>query len=128
MGSEERSAVKQGSSIWSVLIMVLGVICLLTVVAWLLGADPLAPGNWSGQANEAIKPWRSVLMVCRWVMWCLLWWRWEQVGHWLFRGEPSIAEAQREQWGRMRNRMMGGIAAVESVILFSNIAGGQAWV
>jgi hypothetical protein len=91
------------------------------LVAWWLDADPLAAGNWSGQANEAIKPWRSVLMICRWGFWGLLWWRWEQVGQRLFRGEPE--GAQQAQWATMRNRMLGGVVVVEAIILFSTVTG-----
>ena len=103
-------------------------IILVTVVAWLLGADPLSAGDWSGQANEAIRPWRTILMVCRWGLWCLLWWRWESLGQRLIKGEPGGIAAQRAQWSRMRNRMMGGIAVVEAIIVFSNITGSHAWV
>jgi len=63
----------------------------------------------------------------RWAIWVLLWWRWEQVGERLFRGNAEIAAAQHQQWTRMRKRMMGGIAVVEIIILFSTITGGQAW-
>ena len=103
---------------------IIGVIVLATVIAWLSGVDPLAPGNWSGRANEALGPWRTVLMLVRWALWMLLWWRWDQIGQRLFRGNTEIADAQRHQWAGMRKRMMGGIAVVEVFILFSTITGG----
>lgn len=93
----------------------------ITLVAWLLGADPLA-GNWSGhvsETNEAIKSWRTLLMVGRWCVWCLLWWRWEYVGKRLFNREADV----RGQWRKMRSRMIGGIAAVELLIVFSTLTG-----
>jgi hypothetical protein len=108
------------------LLIIVAVIFAVTLLAWWFSADPLAVGNWSGQANEAIKPWRTVLMISRWGLWCLLWWRWERVGQRLFTGEPE--GAQRAQWTRMRNRMMGGIAVVEVIIVFSTMTGNQAWV
>jgi len=107
-----------------ILLAIIGVIAVATVIAWLLGADPLTPGNWSGRANEAIGPWRKVLMLVRWALWGSLWWRWEQVGQRLFRGNTEIADAQRHQWAGMRKRMMGGIAVVEVIILYSTITGG----
>ena len=103
-------------------------IILVTVVAWLLGADPLSAGDWSGQASEAIRPWRTGLMIGRWGLWCVLWWRWESLGQRLFKAEAGGNTAQRAQWSRMRHRMMGGIAVVEAIILFSTITGSQAWV
>ena len=109
--------------VW-ILLAIIGVIAVATVIAWLLGTDPLAPGNWSGRANEAIGPWRRVLMLVRWALWGLLWWRWEKVGQRLFRGTTEIADAQRKLWAGMRKRMMGGIAVVEVIILFSTITGG----
>ena len=96
---------------------------LVTVAAWLFGADPLSAGDWSGQANEAIRPRRTILMICRWGLWCLLWWRWERVGQRLFKTELEGITAQRAQWSRMRNRMMGGIAVVEAIILLNSITG-----
>ena len=101
---------------------------LVTIVAWLLGVDPLRAGDWSGQANEAIRPWRTRLMIGRWGLWCVLWWRWEWVGQHLFKAEAGDNTAQRAQWSRMRNRMMGGITVVEAIILFSAISGSHAWV
>jgi hypothetical protein len=106
------------------LLAIIGVIAVITVIAWLLGVDPLAPGNWSGQANEVIGPWRTVLMSVRWTLWVLLWWRWEQVGERLFRGDTQVGAAQMQQWAGMRRRLMGGIAVVEVIILLSAIAGG----
>lgn len=107
-----------------ILLAIIGLIVVITVIAWLLGSDQLAPGNWSGRANEAIDPWRTVLMLVRWALWVLLWWRWEQVGQRLFLGNTETAGAQRQQWAGMRKRMMGGIAVVEVIILFSTITGG----
>lgn len=106
------------------LLTILGVIVVVTGIAWLMGTDPLAPGNWSGQANEAIGPWRFTLMVFRWALWALLWWRWNAVGRRLFRGDSEVRIAQRQQWSRMRKRMMGAIAIVETLILISTITGG----
>ena len=101
---------------------------LVTIVAWLLGVDPLSAGDWSGQANEAIRPWRTGLMIGRWGLWCVLWWQWDSVGKYLFKAEAGGNTAQRAQWSRMRHRMMGGIAVVEAIILFSTISGSHAWV
>jgi hypothetical protein len=106
-----------------ILLAIIGLIVIATVVAWLLGADPLAPGNWSGRANGAIGPWRTVLMLVRWAVWGLVWWRWEPMGQRLFRGNTEVATAQRRQWASMRKRMMGGIAVVELIILLSTITG-----
>ena len=106
-----------------ILLAIIGVIVVATAIAWLLGADPLVPGNWSGRANEAIGPWRTILMLTRWALWCLFWWRWEQVGNRLFRGELEADTAQRQQWAGMRKRMMGGIAVVEVIILISTMTG-----
>jgi len=114
---------KTSKSVALILLAIIGVIVVVTVIAWLLGTDPLVPGNWSDRANEAIGPWRTILMLTRWALWCLLWWRWEQVGHRLFRGEPGAATAQRQQWAGMRKRMMGGIAVVEVIILISTMTG-----
>ena len=116
-----------GKGMGRMMLMTGGVIGLITVVAWLLGADPLTPGNWSGRANEAIRPWRTGLMLLRWLLWGLLWWRWDQVGQRLFRGEPDVVAAQRQQWAGMRKRMMGGIALVELIILLSTVTGGKVW-
>lgn len=106
------------------LLAIIGGIAVITVIAWLLGGDPLAPGNWSGHVNEVIGPWRTLLMLVRWTLWALLWWRWEQVGQRLFRGDTELAGGQRQQWAGMRKRMMGGIAVVEVIILLSAIEGG----
>tara|TARA_R110001592_G_scaffold254129_3_gene517473 strand:+ start:18742 stop:19095 length:354 start_codon:yes stop_codon:yes gene_type:complete len=95
----------------------------LTLLAWWLGADPLTPGDWSGTANETIKPWRFLLMLGRWVLWCLLWLRWTWTGECLFSGDTEKAVAQRDQWQSMRHRLLGGIAFVELTILFSHLAG-----
>ena len=112
------------------LLMIVATIIGITVVAWLLGAESLVAGNWSGQvseANEVIKPWRTLLMMCRWALWCLLWWRWEYLGERLFNREADIATIQRAQWTKMRSRMMGGIAVVEAIILFSTMRENQVW-
>ena len=100
-------------------------IVLTTMVAWLLGADPLSAGHWSGQANETIRPWRTILMVCRWGLWCGLWWRWEQVGQQLFKTDTETegVTALHTQWSAMRNRMMGAIVVVEAIILLNTITG-----
>lgn len=107
---------------WLLLIL-LGFV-VITLLAWCLGADPLTPGNWSGTADEAIKPWWILLMLVRWVLWWLLWLYWNWVGKRLFRGETEKAVAQRDQWQSMRHRLLGGIAVVEGAILFSHLAGG----
>ena len=114
---------KTSKSVALILLAIIGVIVVVTVIAWLLGTDPLVPGNWSGRANEAIGPWRTILMLTRWALWCLLWWRWEQVGQRLFRGGTEVVAAQRQQWAGMRRRMMGGIAVVEVIILISTMTG-----
>ncbi|MFT6957713.1 MAG: hypothetical protein ACJAYC_002727 [Halieaceae bacterium] len=94
----------------------------ITGVAWLLGADPLVVDNWSGHVSEvngAIGPWRTGLIAGRWGLWCVLWWQWERAGKRLFNGESDL----RVQWRKMRNRMIGGIAAVELLIVFSKFTG-----
>jgi hypothetical protein len=96
----------------------------VTVLAWLMGADPLAAGNWSGAANELIRPWRWVFMSVRWVLWGLVWWRWAWIGEWAFRGDSPKTIAQRQQWQHLRHQLMGGIAGVEGLILLSNMVGG----
>ena len=97
---------------------------VITWLAWWFGADPLTPGNWSGTANETIKPWRFLLMLARWGLWWLLWLRWEWMGECLFSGQMDKAVAQQRQWQSMRHRPLGGIAFVEGAILFSQLAGG----
>ena len=101
------------------------VIGLVTLLAWLLGVDPMTPGNWSGRANEAIRPWRLglMLLLLRWMVWCALWWRWEQVGQRLFRGNSDVVAAQRKHWAGMRKRMLGGIAVVEFIIVLGKLTG-----
>ncbi len=106
-----------------ILLAIIGAVVITTGIAWMLDADPRAPGNWGGRANEAIGPWRIALMMGRWVLWVLLWWRWEQVGQWLFRGDKEVRASQRQYWSGMRKRMMGGIAVVEFIILISNLTG-----
>lgn len=105
------------------LLLLLGFV-VITLLAWWLGADPLTPGNWSGTANETIKPWRLLLMLGRWALWWLLWLRWTWMGECFFRGETDKGIAQRDQWQSMRHRLLGGIAVVEMAILFSQLAGG----
>ena len=104
-------------------LIIAAIVVLATLLAWLGGADPLTPGNWSGRASEAITPWRTSLMLCRWGFWGLLWWRWEPVGQWLFNVDEDAA-AQRTQWSTMRHRMLGAIVVVEALILFNTITGG----
>ncbi len=106
-----------------ILLVIVSAIVITTGIAWMLETDPMAPGNWSGHANEAIGPWRVTLMLGRWALWVLLWWRWEQVGQWLFKGGEEVRSSQRQYWSGMRKRMMGGIAAVEIIILISNLTG-----
>lgn len=106
-----------------ILLALIGVIVITTGVAWMAEADPLAPGNFTGEVNEAIGPWRIVLTLVRWALWCLLWWRWERVGAWLFSGEGEGRAKQREYWWGMRNRMIGGLAVVEVIILLSHLMG-----
>lgn len=108
--------------LWLVLLAV-GLV-IVTWLAWVSGADPLGPGNASGAANEAIRPWRTVLMIARWVLWCVIWIQWSWIGDRLFRGESEDTVAKRDQWTLMRNRMLGGIFVVELLILFSNVTGG----
>jgi hypothetical protein len=45
------------------------------------------------------------------------------VGQWLFKGGEEVRLSQRQYWSGMRNRMMGGIAVVEIIILISNLTG-----
>ena len=109
------------------LVVLAAILCGLfvtTLLAWLLGVDPLTPGNWTGQAASTIKPWRTGLMVVRWAVWCLLWWRWDWAGERLFWGDSPQSAVQRVQWGPMRHRMLGGIALVEALTLFSKLTGG----
>jgi len=108
---------------WWMLLIAAGIVSI-TWFAWLLGADPLSPGNASGAANEAIQPWRLVIMLGRWIVWIAIWWQWVWLGGKMFRGGTERASAQRDQWNVMRHRMMGGIAIVEAIILFSNVTGG----
>ena len=107
--------------LWLLLIVagVLGV----TGLAWLLGADPLAAGNWSGRASETIRPWRWVLTSVRWALWLLVWYRWAWIGARVFRGDSPQKTAQRQQWQSLRHRLVGGIAGVEGLILLSAVAG-----
>ena len=39
-----------------ILLVIVGAIVITTGIAWMLETDPMAPGNWSGHANEAIGP------------------------------------------------------------------------
>lgn len=106
-----------------ILLATIGVIVLVTGIAWMLDVDPMAPGNVTGRANDVIGPWRITLMLVRWALWCLLWWRWEQVGRWLFKGNSEARSSQRQYWLGMRKRMMGGIGVVEALILISSLTG-----
>lgn len=106
-----------------ILLALVGVIVITTGIAWMAGADPLTPGNWTGEVNDAIGPWRITLTLVRWGLWCALWWYWERAGQWLFRGEGESRSTQRQYWSGMRNRMMGGLAAVEVIILISHLLG-----
>jgi hypothetical protein len=110
-------------SVWWLLLIAAGIIGA-TWLAWHMGADPLAPGNVSSIANEAIQPWRIPLMIGRWGLWCLAWYQWHWIGQKLFTGMSERARAQQNQWQSMRNRMMGGIAIVEAIILISDLTGG----
>ena len=101
------------------LLLIAAVTVGVTLVAWLLGADPLTAGHVTGNAKAAIHPWRWGLMLARWAFWGLLWYRWAWIGTRLFRGDT-----ERAQWQAMRPRMLGGIAVVEGIILFSVVTGG----
>ena len=106
------------------LLLLAGGLVVVTWLAWVSGADPLSPGNASGVANDAIRPWRPVLMIGRWVLWCVIWIQWSWIGDRLFHDESEDTVDIRHQWVLMRSRMMGGIAVVELLILFSNVTGG----
>ena len=110
------------SAFWWLLLIVAGLLAI-TVIAWLSGVDPLAVGNWSGRASEALHPWRGVLTLVRWVLWGALWYRWAWLGTQVFRGDSTQATAQRRQWLALRNRLLGGIAVVEGLILLSHGSG-----
>lgn len=105
------------------LLLLAGGLVVVTWLAWVSGGDPLGPGNASGVANSAIRPWRPALMIGRWVLWCVIWIQWSWIGDRLFHDEPEDMAAKRHQWALMRSRMMGGIAVVEALILYRNVTG-----
>ncbi|PLW67767.1 hypothetical protein [Pseudohalioglobus lutimaris] len=106
-----------------ILLALVGVMVITTGIAWMAETDPLTPGNWTGEVNDAIGPWRITLTLVRWAVWCALWWCWERVGQWLFWGEGESRKAQHLHWSGMRNRMMGSLAAAEAIILISHLLG-----
>ncbi len=110
-------------TLWRLLLIAAGTLGI-TWLAWRLGVDPFAPGNASGAANDAIQPWRWPLMLGRWIVWATVCIQWAWIGKTLFSGNSDQDKAKRNQWRSMRYRMIGGIALVEAIILFSYLTGG----
>lgn len=50
--------------------------------------------------------------------------QWAWIGKTLFSGNSNQDKAKRNQWRSLRYRMIGGIALVEAIILFSYLTGG----
>ena len=63
-------------------------------------------------------------MFGRWILWATIWFQWAWIGKKLLGGDSDQGKAKRNQWLSMRHRMMGGIAIVEAIILFSYLTGG----
>lgn len=116
-----RSAYRSLASAGARIALVIAIVLVALWGLWRMGAGPVVLGEGALYTAAAIEPYRWWLSAARWVGWAVLWWAWDKVGLWLYRGDPEHQGIWQVAWMARRTRMMGAIALLEGLILINHL-------